>query len=380
MKVVQALFITCSNAGVAFWRIDNFVRAANRNKFGNFFAPWHDKSRAENHPWEMDIVDDNYKKRILDELWDHAQKADVVVFQMVHTMPALDLFLAMRQALPDVPVVTESDDNILSTPDYNPAHVSYNEPGAYCRDVAVAQFRASDAMIVSTPCLKEVYSEFCDQIYVVPNSLDFRIFDNLKHRRNKDLIRIGWAGGASHNDDLQIIEPVVHKTLEKHPTLCYCFVHGIPPFFRDIPRVETVAKFARIDRYPQFLASRNFDIGLAPLIDNAFNRGKSNLRWLEYAGMKVPTVASKVGHFAETIRHEVDGLLCRDEQDWLHSLDFLIHDENARRKMGKAANARARKEFNIDTTTLDYCRILNEIADNGQVRPSEEYAAMEATA
>ena len=367
--MIQALFIVTSNAGVAHWRVDNFVQSAYRNKFGHFFSPWYDKSRAENHPWEMDIADENYKKRLLDELWDHAQKADVVVFQMVHTRPALDLFLAMRQALPNIPVITESDDNILSTPDYNPASIAYSAPGSYCRDVAVAQFRASDAMIVSTPQLKEAYSEFCDNIQIVENCLDFRVWDNVKQRRNTELVRIGWAGGASHDEDLRIIEPVVRKTLEKHPTAHFSIVHGIPPFLRDIERVECVAKFARIDRYPQFLASRNFDIGLAPLVDNNFNRAKSNLRWLEYAGLKVPCVASKVGHFEQTIRHEVDGLLCHSEQDWLDSISFLIHDENARRKMGKAANARARKDFNVDSKTLQYCKILEEIAQRGQVRP-----------
>lgn len=388
--MIKAIFITCSNAGVAHWRIDNFVQSAYRNKLGHFFAPWYDKSRAENHPWEMDIVDDNFKNRLRAELWDHcalknedgsvtmtdgvpATKPDVIVFQMVHTEPALRLFLSMKQLFRNTPVITESDDNILSTPDYNPASIAYNEPGSYCRNVAVAQFRASDAMIVSTPSLKEAYAEFCDHIYIVPNSLDFRIWDNVKQRRNKDLIRIGWAGGASHNDDLKIIEPVVHKTLEKHPTAQFTFVHGIPPFLRDIPRVETVAKFARIDRYPQFMASRNFDIGMAPLVDNAFNRAKSNLRWLEYAGLRVPCVASKVGHFEETIRHGEDGLLCHSEQDWLDSIDFLIHDESARRKMGKAANARARKDFNVDIVTADYCRILSEISDRGQVRPIDSY-------
>ena len=377
--MIQALFIVCSNAGVAHWRVDNFVQSAYRNKFGHFFSPWYDKSRAENHPWEMDIVDDNYKKRILDELWDHAQKADVVVFQMVHTRPALDLFLAMRQALPNVPVVTESDDHILSTPDYNPASIAYSEPGSYCRDVAVAQFRASDAMIVSTPYLKEVYSEFCPNIYVVRNSLDFRIWGNLKKRANTDLVRIGWAGGASHGDDLKIVEPVIRKTLEKHPTVEFSIVHGVPQFLRGIDRVEAVMKWARIDRYPQFLASRNFDIGLAPLVDNNFNRAKSNLRWLEYAGLGIPCIASKVGHFAETIRHGEDGLLCESERDWLDSIDWLVHDANARKKIGKNANRRARADFNIDVETLNYCRILEEISGRGQTRPTES-DPVEATA
>ena len=194
MEQVKALFIQSSNSGVAYWRMANFVNAAHRVKAGHFFLPWYDKSLNEVHPWQIDILDPIYKKRILDELWDHAKKADVVIFQILHTPAALNLFMSMKQALPNIPVMTECDDQILSTPSYNPADSCYR-PGGALRGIAIDQMRHSDAMIVSTPYLKEVYSEYCDNIHVIPNCLDFRRWDNLKHPKKKDFIRIGWAGG-----------------------------------------------------------------------------------------------------------------------------------------------------------------------------------------
>ena len=381
MDQINALFIPCSNAGISYYRMNVWANAAHRLKAGSFFMPFWDKASTETHPWEVDIADGQFRQRILDELWDHAKKADVVIFQMLHTQPGLDLFLAMKQALPNTPLVTEQDDNYLSTPDYNPAHESY-DPGSYFRTIATEQMKISDAMIVSTPYLKEVYGDFCDNIEVIPNSLDFRIWDNLKFRRNKGIIRIGWMGGYSHADDLRIIEPVVHKILADHPTVRFCFVHGIPEFLRGIDRVETVSSWTRIDRYPQFLASRSFDIGLAPLLDNSFNRGKSNLRWLEYAGLKVPCVASKVGHFAETITQAEDGLLCETEQDWIDSLGWLISDEVARRKVGKNANAKARRDFNVDVNVSRYAAVLKDIAGCGQVvrEQATDAEVVEATA
>ena len=362
---VSALFLQTSNAGVAHYRIHAWALAAHRMKSFYSFAPWFDKTLTQTHPWEVDLDDSIQRRRLLGELNEHVQKADVVVSQMVHTRAALTVLEGMK-AMYKIPLVTEIDDNMLSTPLYNPASAVYGQ-GSHFRALAIEQFRMSDALVVSTHYLKEVYSEFCPNIYVVPNSLDFRVWDNLRHKRNKDVIRIGWAGGASHDEDLRIIEPVVHKILAKHPTVRFCFVHGIPDFLRNIERVETVSDFTRIDRYPQFLASRGFDIGIAPLVDNAFNRGKSNLRWLEYSGLKVPTVASKVGHFAETITQESDGLLCETEKDWFDSLSFLISDENARRKMGKNANQTARKKFNVDVNIMGYREALDEVAARGQV-------------
>ena len=377
-KQLSALFVPTTNAGVQQYRFTNFTTAAFRNKAFNALQLWWDKSLVETHPWEVEIDDPAYKYRLKAELDDHANKANVLVAQMCHTEGAL-IEMVRLKVEKNIPLVTEIDDDIMHTPTYNPANAVYRQgSGAPFRKLAIDQFRMSDAMIVSTPYLAEVYSEFCPNIYVIENSLEFRIWDNLRHKRNKDLIRIGWAGGASHDEDLRIIEPVVRKTLEKHPTTVFTFVHGIPQFFRGIDRVEAVSEFTRIDRYPQFLASRGFDIGIAPLVDNAFNRGKSNLRWLEYSGLKVPTVASKVGHFASTITQEHDGLLCETERDWLDSLSFLISDENARRKMGKNANQTARKAFNVDVNIQLYKAALEEIADRGLVVKMPE--TQEATA
>ena len=364
-KQISALFIPTTNAGVQQYRFTNFTTAAFRNKAFNALQLWWDKSLVETHPWEVEIDDAAYRHRLKAELDSHSKEADVIISQMCHMEGAL-IELVRLKVENKIPLVVEIDDNMLATPTYNPASAVYGQ-GSPFRRVAIDQFRMSDAMIVSTPYLAEVYSEFCKNIYVVPNSLDMRVWDNLRHKRNDGVIRIGWAGGASHDEDLKIIEPVVHRILAKHPTAVFTFVHGIPKFLRGIPRVEAVYDFTRIDRYPQFLASRGFDIGIAPLVDSSFNRGKSNLRWLEYAGLGIPCVASKVGHFAETITQAEDGLLCESEQDWFDSLSFLISDENARRKMGKAANKKARKDFNVDLNVWTYKEALADIAARGPV-------------
>lgn len=365
-KDIAALFIPTSNAGVAYYRMFNWCNAAHKNRAGLYHMLWWDKAATETHPWEGLLEDSMRKHRILAELDEKCGQADVIVMQMLHFKAGLDLFCAIKDRFPDTPIIVEQDDQMLETASYNPASESYR-PGSYFSDIAIKQMQYADAMVVSTNYLKDVYSQYCDNIFVAPNSLDFRIWDNLKHRKNKDIIRIGWAGGASHDEDLRIIEPVVHKILEKHPTVRFNFVHGIPEFFKGIDRVETFQQWTRIDRYPQMLASRSFDIMLAPLRDNAFNRGKSNLRWLESAGLKAPCVASSVMPFAETITQAQDGLLCKSEQDWIDSLSWLISDEVSRRKIGKNANATARRRFNVDTNVFKYSEELKKIAARGQV-------------
>ena len=372
---LRVLFIPTANSGVGYYRLWTWAVAAHRNQAMMVECLWFKYSATETAAWEVDIVDPQFRPRIMGELNAKVRQADVVVMGMAHTPAALNLFLSIKEAYPHIPVLAEIDDNMLSTADYNPAAAFYG-PGSQFRDVAVQQFRAADAMVVSTPYLKEVYGDLNENVHVVQNSLDFKIWDRLKKIQRPGQIRIGWAGGASHSEDLRIIEPIVKRILSKHRNVMFVFVHGAPEFLKNTPRVECVSKFSRIDKYPGFLAGRGFDIGMAPLVDNAFNRGKSNLRWLEYAGMRVPCVASNVGHFKETLSHGETALLADTVDEFESALDLLITDRAMRSRIGNNAYERARRDFNTDINVFEYEKILRAVVEKGQVNKIEqpEYA------
>lgn len=395
-KDLSVLYIPTTNAGVSYYRMWVWNQAAHRQRAFHSNMPWFKYDQNETHSWEVDIDDPQFYSRIHNEIWAHYLKADVVVFQMVHTPSALRMFLAMKDAARDsrlVPlrkqngieggrppvIVAEIDDQILSTADYNPAATFY-APGSKFRELAVEQFRAADAILTSTNYLAQTYSELNPNVQVIPNSLDFKIWDRVQKKPHKG-IRIGWMGGASHGEDLRIIEPVVKNILAKYKNVRFCFVHGAPDFLKGIRGVECVSKFSRIDKYPGFIGGRGFDIGIAPLVDNAFNRGKSNLRWLEYAGMRVPCVASNVGHFKETLRPGVDALLADTPEEFQTALEVLINDKSRRRQIGNAAYERARKDFNIDHNVHKLEAILRGIVEAGpRVEPAGDVIESELSA
>lgn len=379
---LKVLFIPTSNSGVGYYRSWLWAVAAHRNRAFYADCLWYTYEALETASWEVDILDPAHNARIMNEMNAKVRMADVVIMGMVHTPAALNTFLAIKEAYPHIPVVAEIDDNILSTADYNPAAPFY-DPGSRFRAVAVQQFKAADAMIVSTANLAEVYGEMNANCHVLHNSLDFKVWNKVQRKTKAGIVRIGWAGGASHTEDLRIIEPVVRMILNKHSNVRFTFVHGIPEFLKGIKGVECVSKFARIDKYPKFLGDRGFDIGIAPLVDNAFNRGKSNLRWLEYAGMRIPCVASNVGHFRETLTSGGDALLADDPQQFALHLDALIRNKDLRRRLGNAAYERARKDFNVDKNVFALEEILRAIVAKGQVNKIEraEYESpVEATA
>lgn len=362
---LNAFFLATGNAGLMWWRWQTYADSAWRQGIASMINPLWDKELTFSQPWEMhlDSNDVLFKYRFIGMAEEAAIKAEVIVVQMVHTPVALRLFRSLKDRFPGKPILAEVDDHFLSVAEYNPAWDSY-WPGSPYRDIAISHLKESDGIIVSTPYLKEVYSEFNANIWVVPNAIDFPTWDRVQRKRRPG-IRIGWAGGASHEEDMRTILPAIKNVLAKHKGVEFVMVNGpaqsgLPSWLKDVKGVTHVSKWARIDKYAQSLAHLDFDIGIAPLVDNAFNRGKSNLRWLEYSALGIPTVASRVGHFAETCRDGADAFLADDAAEFEAKLDLLIKDRKLRTQMGARANARIRRDFNVDATAQLYVEALRE--------------------
>jgi glycosyltransferase involved in cell wall biosynthesis len=90
------------------------------------------------------------------------------------------------------------------------------------------------------------------------------------------------------------------------------------------------------------------DIGLAPLQDTEFNRGKSNLKVLEYGVMGVPTIASPVYPYSNTIDNGVDGIIVHKNRtkSWVKALVHLIDNKEDRIRMGEAMKGKVLTEYN----------------------------------
>ena len=87
----------------------------------------------------------------------------------------------------------------------------------------------------------------------------------------------------------------------------------------------------------QLLDLVSADIGLAPLPDNRYTRGKCGFKILQYAAAGLPSVASPVGVNAEHVQHGVTGFHAASHADWVEKLTQLIEDTPLRTRMGQAA-------------------------------------------
>lgn len=364
---LRVLFLATGNAGTAFYRMWQYREGMKNQKLAETAIPYYNYDNIHASEWQWHIQDDfnlYHPKGVLPKL---CEWADVVVVQYLHTFEALALMEAIKACLPNTPFFTEIDDDIFDTPTSNPAFDAY-EPGKKYREVAIEQIKALDGVICSTPFLAEKCREINDNVYIVPNGIDFNIWDRVKPVHAKNEVRIGWAGGANHEEDLRTVEVPLKAFLKAHKNVTFHVVHGIPDFFKNQSKIVCHPHYKSINKYPKYLGKMGFDIGLAPLVPNDFNLAKSNLRKLEYAALGIPVLAANVGEFARTINHSKDGFLYSNADEFYNYLELLVTDKDLREKMGQANREDVRQNFNVKKISRDYFQILKEITKTGPVK------------
>ncbi len=207
---------------------------------------------------------------------------------------------------------------------------------------------AADGVVVTTAALAKVYEKYNDKVAVVPNCVDLSAWRPATIEREE--IRIGWSGGSSHWPDLMEIKPVL-KELWSDPDFarrCKLVVCGMgfPSVFGVVPsdRLE-FHPWVDIEAHPYHQALLGLDIALIPLKEDRFNRGKSPIKWIEAAALKVPAVCSAVVPYVGVVDLSRDGYLAETEADWLTRIKRLVADGDLRRAMGEAARRKVEQVY-----------------------------------
>ncbi len=199
-----------------------------------------------------------------------------------------------------------------------------------------------DRFVVSTEALAEALSGFHHDIRIVNNRLDMGWWGELpvSARRTSVRPRVGWAGGAGHTGDLEMIVDVIKALADE---VDWVFMGMCPDRLR--PYVREFHPGVRIDLYPAALARLNLDLAVAPLQDNLFNSCKSNLRLLEYGMCGYAVVCS------DSIAYRGDLPVTRVRnrfRDWVDAIRMHINDLDATERAGDALRDRVRQDWMLD--------------------------------
>ena len=295
-----------------------------------------------------------WQSRALDPQWHQALEklikgCDILLAQLIHTPEGLAVLQGIRD-FHGIPLIVDIDDNIEDVPHYNMGARAYR-PNSDLNAITTRQLQEADAVTVTTEHLKGVVGKYNEHVYVLPNSLDIGLWEREIELPRKSIgqIRIGWMGAQTHEDDFRLVLPAIQKILDRYDNVKFYCLGGVPNCVHVLQDKQIVKlnQWYDIVEYPSRIRQWQFDIGIAPLRDNGFNRSKSNLRWLEYSAMGIPTVVSRVEPFNRCVEEGKTGLFAHETDEWFEQLSRLVEDEQMRMDIGAAANMVIKKDFDI---------------------------------
>ena len=296
-------------------------------------------------------------------------------------LAGLDLVIAQRDALSEaeaecslarcaelkVPFVYEIDDDLLAVP---PA---IDADGAYrgARGAIELQLRRATAIVTSTEQLATQLRSINPHVMVHENGIDeFHLLSRtgptpavVADAAPGATIDCLFMGSRSHADDMAFLDLALDRALAREPRLRFVTIGCRPPS----SKWQALPVPAELD-YPDFCAwlrdtAPRFAFGVAPLLDTLFNRGKSGLKFLEYAAIGLPGAFSSVGSFLDVVEHGHTGLLVENTAAaWADAIVTLAQDAGLRGRLARAAHATIIRDHTIRGRARAYLTMLEAVA------------------
>lgn len=260
--------------------------------------------------------------------------------------PIVELLTTHPALLGNRAVVYDTDDDILDYPDWTGLGAA---AGREC-DLSLRILRLADLVTAATPVLGEHLRPYTrGQVRVIRNAIDPAWYEGAPRSGITGDPRVMYHGVPVRLRDYQVARAAVEAVAADVSGLRRVWLGAaqeprvVACMDEVLPWVDGLAAFGGA------LRAARPDIGLAPLLDEPFNRAKSELHWLDYAMTGAPTLATSFdgpGPY-DVIRDGVDGLLARAPADWERQLRRLVTSRGLREELAGRAGERVLAEYTL---------------------------------
>ena len=217
--------------------------------------------------------------------------------------------------------------------------------------------RWSRVISVGNGYLENFARSFSKRVVINPTTVDTELVHNPQlHKRQMDpkVVTLGWTGSHSTLGYLKGIEPVLVELEKKHSSKIRFLVIADRRPLLDIQNVDFVP-WSKDQEIKDLL---KIDIGIMPLADDAWSKGKCGLKALQYMALNIPTVASPVGVNPSIIDHAVNGYLCDTLESWIAHLDKLVLDAALRKKLGEAGRQKVLSSYSVESNRSNFLSLF----------------------
>jgi glycosyltransferase involved in cell wall biosynthesis len=248
-------------------------------------------------------------------------------------------------------VVFDFDDAIY-LPDASPANAWTRRLKG--RGKVEALCRMSRHVTVGNVVLAEFASRHAAAVTVLPSTIDTDLYRVLPGVRNARPV-VGWTGSETTVPHLLALAHALRR-LRRNVDFELHVVGGTVAIDAVDVRCIPWTAAGEVDDL------RPMDVGLMPLPDDEWSRGKCGMKALQYMALGKPAVVSPIGANAEIIQDGLNGFHARNEDEWVDRLARLLSDPALRARLGAAARITVERSYSAEVHVPRLATVLREAA------------------
>lgn len=205
--------------------------------------------------------------------------------------------------------------------------------------------KAARMVFAGSAHLQRLALEINPNTIILPTPVDTQRFIPAALRSDEKRITLGWMGQEAGLTYLESLAPVFSRLAAQYPIQIK--VISRLSGGRKLSLGTAPVKFVSWNEADEVREAQEFDIGLMPVLDDAWGAGKCGLKLLQYMALGVPGVASRVGANKEIISEHQDGFLASSPEEWEKVLSRLIESPELRHQTGQAAREKVEARYSL---------------------------------
>ncbi|MET3130530.1 glycosyltransferase involved in cell wall biosynthesis [Oxalobacteraceae bacterium GrIS 1.11] len=225
--------------------------------------------------------------------------------------------------------------------------------------------RVSDHIVCGNQFLAEHFSRFGKPLSIVPTAVDIAKFQPLA-RRGLGRRIIGWSGTFGGYEYFAAIEEKLARLLAGYPDWMLRIVSDRAPKFEHI--APSQLEYLPWSPENEVRCIAEMDIGLMPLDDTPWSRGKCSYKMLLYMACGIPVVVADMGMNREILNMGEVGIGALSPDDWIAALESLMRDEGRCQRLGANGRELVERQFSIATVADQWQRVLASLLPSKQGR------------
>lgn len=213
-------------------------------------------------------------------------------------------------------------------------------------------------VIAGNQYLADYALQFNKQVSIIPTTLDTNYHKpSDKIAVNNKPVCIGWTGSLTTVKHFRLAEAALLRVKEKYKDKIVFKVIGDPNYFHQELGIQGVAW--TLNKEIEDL--QDIDIGIMPLPDDEWAKGKCGFKGLTYMSMGTPAIMSPVGINTEIVQHGENGLLASTDEEWFNAICYLIDHPEERNRMGVNARQTIIDRYSIESQKGKYLEVFLNI-------------------